>query len=251
MYMGPFTGTALLSLYSLLAFIPLQTFLASPVLSPFFPSLPTPFLLTPCPCALLPFLDTPHALCALRPFPPMTSFVTAAAPLPSPVDRSSQLSSGLNLHRLFHLNSLLSKPSSSRSSSSVTYGPVNIQCSSTNPIHIVSPASEDAPQEYNIIMVTNEAVCMRPTRSSGSIVHKVAKPFLTVVARSEVRECSVDPLLPSPPANNGHPDKDQVYNLSCHASRVSTSLPYLRVVNKNSTTCDRATAILADITARG
>ena len=50
---------------------------------------------------------------------------------------------------------------------------------------------------------------MQSTSSSGSIVHKVAEPFLHVVARGEVRECSVGPPPPSPPASDGQPDEDQ------------------------------------------
>ena len=76
-------------------------------------------------------------------------------------------------------------------------------CSSTNPNDIVSLASEGAPQEYHIIEVADEAVRMQSTSSSGSIVHKVAEPFLTVVASSEVRD--VSPSSPSPPVSNGHP----------------------------------------------
>ena len=76
-------------------------------------------------------------------------------------------------------------------------------CSSTNPNDIVSLASEGAPQEYHIIEVADEAVRMQSTSSSGSIVHKIAEPFLTVVASSEVRD--VSPSSPSPPVSNGHP----------------------------------------------
>ena len=137
---------------------------------------------------------------------PMSSFVAAirsTAPLPSPVDRSSQLSSSA---ASFHtapstLNSFSPKPPSSRSSSAVTFGPT--EGSNTNPIHIVATTSEDAPQEVHIIQVTDEAVHMRSTSSTSSIVHKVAEPFLTVVASSEVRD--VSPSSPSPPVSNGHP----------------------------------------------
>jgi 1-phosphatidylinositol-4-phosphate 5-kinase len=146
--------------------------------------------------------------------PPMTSFVAAIrppAPLPSPPDHSSQLSSAASFHTApSTFNSFSPKPPSSRSSSGFTYGPADIQCSSANPIHIVAPASEDAPQELHIIKVTDEAVHMQSTSSSGSIVHKVAEPFLHVVARGEVRECSVGPPPPSPPASDGHPDEDQI-----------------------------------------
>ncbi|KAI9436147.1 SAICAR synthase-like protein [Lactarius psammicola] len=128
----------------------------------------------------------------------MSSFVAAVgpmAPLSSSVDRSSQLSSAASFHTApSTLNSLSPKPSSSRSSSAVTFGPVDIQGSSTNPIHIVATTSEDAPQEVHIIKVTDEAV---------------AEPFLRVVARGEVREGSVGPPPPSPPASDGQPDEDQ------------------------------------------
>ena len=145
----------------------------------------------------------------------MTSFVAAVrptAPLPSPpVDHSSLLSSAASFHTApSTFNSFSPKPSSSRSSSGVTFGQADIQCSSANPIHIVAPASEDAPQELHIIKVTDEAVHMQSTSSSGSIVHKVTEPFLHVVTRGEVRECSVGPPPPSPPASDGHPDEDQI-----------------------------------------
>lgn len=145
----------------------------------------------------------------------MSSFVAAVgptAPLSSSVDRSSQLSSSAASFYTAPstLNSLSSpKPPSSRSSSAVTFGPTDIQGSSTNPIHIVAATSEDAPQEVHIIKVTDEAVHMQSSSSSSSIVHKVAEPFLRVVARGEVREGSVGPPPPSPPASDGQPDEDQ------------------------------------------
>ncbi|KAH9074290.1 SAICAR synthase-like protein [Lactarius deliciosus] len=137
--------------------------------------------------------------------------IGSTASLPSPADRSSQLSSSA---ASFHtapstFNSLPPKPSSSRSSSAVTFGPTDIQCSSTNPIHIVATTSEDAPQEVHIIKVTDEAVHMQSTSSSSSIVHKATEPFLRVVARGEIREGSVGPPPPSPPASDGQPDEDQ------------------------------------------
>ncbi|KAH8982889.1 SAICAR synthase-like protein [Lactarius akahatsu] len=142
------------------------------------------------------------------------SFVAAigsTASLPSPADRSSQLSSSA---ASFHtapstFNSLSPKPSSSRSSSAATFGPTDIQCSSTNPIHIVATTSEDAPQEVHIIKVTDEAVHMQSTSSTSSIVHKATEPFLRVVARGEIREGSFGPPPPSPPASDGQPDEDQ------------------------------------------
>ena len=157
---------------------------------------------------ILPFSDP--SLCPLyllRPFPPMTSSFTAVAPLPSPpVDRSSQPSSGLVPHRPFHPQLAITQAILL----TITLFRHIRSCSSTVPIGIVSSASEDAPQEYHIVEVTDEAVCMQSTSSSGSIVHKVAEPFLTVVACSEVRECSIGPPPSSPPVSNGHPDEDQV-----------------------------------------
>ena len=167
-----------------------------------------PFLLTSCPCTILPFSDLSLSpLYLLRPFPPLTSSYTAVAPLPSPpVDCSSQLSSALIPHRPFHPQLAITQ--------AIFFTIILFRhirsCSSIIPIDIVSSASEDAPQEYHIMKITDEAVCMQSTSSSGSIVHKVAEPFLTVVACSEVRECSIGPLPPSLPVSNGHPDEDQM-----------------------------------------
>ena len=155
----------------------------------------------------------------------MSSFVAAVrstAPLPSPVDRSSQLSSSA---ASFHtapstLNSFSPKPPSSRSSSAVTFGPT--EGSNTNPIHIVATTSEDAPQEVHIIQVTDEAVHMRSTSSTSSIVHKVAEPFLHVVSRGEARESSVGPPPPSPPESDCQADEDEGQG-HCQASSVPLS----------------------------
>ena len=158
----------------------------------------------------------------------MTSFVAAVrptAPLPSPpVDRSSQLSSAASFYTApSTLNSFSPKPSSSRSSSAVTFGPADIRCSSPTPIHIVAPTSDDGPQEVHIIKVTDEAVHMQSTSSSSSIVHKVTEPFLHVVARGEVRECSVGPPPPSPPASDGHPEDEYEVQGHGRASPVPPS----------------------------
>ena len=178
---------------------PLQTFLAFLVLSQF--SAPQH------PHSVPSFLH--HALARSCPFPPMTSSFTAVAPLPSPpVDCSSQLSSGLIPHRPF----LPQLPITRAILLTIILFRHIRSCCSTNPIDIVSSASEDALQEYHIIWVTDDAVCMQSACSSCSIVHKVAEPFLTVVACSEVRECSIGPPPSSPPVSNGHPDEDQVVN---------------------------------------
>jgi len=138
----------------------------------------------------------------------MSTLVSAAA-LPSPVDRSSQVSSAASFYTVPSArDSFPPKPPSSRSSSSATLSRADFQGSSTNPIHIVTAATEDAPQEVHIIKVTTDQTVHLQSSTPTPLVHKVGEPF-RVVTHGEARESSAGPPPPSPPASDGHPEQDQ------------------------------------------
>jgi 1-phosphatidylinositol-4-phosphate 5-kinase len=143
----------------------------------------------------------------------MSTIVSAppsAAPLSSPVDRSSEVSSPNSFYTApSPRDSLPPKPPSSRSSSAATLGKADVQGCSTNPIHIVTAATEDTPQQVHIIKVTDETVHLQSTSAPTPLVHRVGEPFFHVVTRGEPCESSVGPPPPSPPASDGQPDEDQ------------------------------------------
>ncbi|KAI9508584.1 SAICAR synthase-like protein [Russula earlei] len=142
----------------------------------------------------------------------LVSSARMAAALPPPPDRSSQVSSAASFYTAPSPHtSLPPKPPSSRPSSATTLGPADAhaQGSSTNPIHIVTASSEDPPQEVHIIKVTDETVHLQSTSTPSPLVHKVGEPFLRVVTHGEVRDSSIGPPPPSPPASDGQPDVDQ------------------------------------------
>ncbi|KAI0000132.1 hypothetical protein BJV74DRAFT_821764 [Russula compacta] len=121
------------------------------------------------------------------------SAARASAALPSPTDRSSQPSSAASFYTALSVRDSFSpRPPSSASSSAATLGRTDVQGSSTNPIHIVTAATEDAPQEVHIIKVTDEMVHLQPTITHG-----------------EAWESGVGPPPPSPPASDGQPDEDE------------------------------------------
>ena len=88
-------------------------------------------------------------------------------------------------------------------------GKADVQGSGTNPIHIVTSAAEDTPQQVHIIKVTDETVHLQSTSSPSPLVHRVGEPFFHVVTRGEQCESSIGPPPPSPPASDGQPDEDQ------------------------------------------
>lgn len=143
----------------------------------------------------------------------MSTLVSATrtpAALPSTVDRSSQVSSAASFYTAPSVRDTLSpKPPSSRSSSAATLCRTDAQGSSTSPIHIVTPATEDSRQEVHIIKVTDEAVHVQSASTPSPLVHKVGDPFFRVVTHGEARESSVGPPPPSPPASDGQLDEEE------------------------------------------
>ena len=134
----------------------------------------------------------------------------SAGPLPSPIDRSSEVSSPNSFYTApTARDSFPPKPPSSRSSSAATLGKADVQGSGTNSIHIVTAATEDTPQQVHIIKVTDETVHLQSTSAPAPLVHRVGEPFFHVVTRGEPCENSVGPPPPSPPASDGQPDEDQ------------------------------------------
>lgn len=134
----------------------------------------------------------------------------SAASLPSPVDLSSEVSSPSSFYTAPSArDSFPPKPPSSRSSSAATIGKADVQGSGTNSIHIVTAATEDAPQQVHIIKVTDETVHLQSTSAPTPLVHRVGEPFFHVVTRGEPCENSIGPPPPSPPASDGQPDEDQ------------------------------------------
>ena len=153
-----------------------------------------------------------HSSAALN-FTIMSTVVStppSAAPLPSPVDRSSEVSSPNSFYTApSPRDSFPPKPPSSRSSSAATLGKADVQGSGTNSIRIVTAATEDTPQQVHIIKVTDEAVHLQSASASTPVVHRVNEPFFHVVTRGEPYESNVGPPPPSPPASDGQPDEDQ------------------------------------------
>lgn len=140
----------------------------------------------------------------------LVSAVQAPTALPSTVDRSSQVSSAASFYTAPSArDSHTPRPPSSRSSSATTLGRADAHISSTTPIHIVTPATEDAPQEVHIIKVTDEAVHLQSTSTPTPLVQKVGKPFFHVVTHGEAQESSAGPPPPSPPASDGQLDEDE------------------------------------------
>jgi len=140
----------------------------------------------------------------------MSTFVSAArmpTALPHAVDRSSQVSSSASFYTAPSARD--SKPPSSRSSSAATLGRTDAQGSTISPIHVVTPATEDAPQEVHIITVTDEAVHLQSTSTPSPLFHKAGEPFFRVVTHGEAQEGSVGPPPPSPPASDGQLDEDE------------------------------------------
>ena len=140
----------------------------------------------------------------------MSAFVSAArtpTALPHAIDRSSQVSSSASFYTAPCARD--SKPPSSRSSSAATLGRTDAQGSATSPIHVVTPATEDAPQDFHIITVTDETVHLQPTSTPTPRGHKVGDPFFRVVTHGEAREGSAGPPPPSPPASDGQLDEDE------------------------------------------
>src|SRR6266478_3344131 len=133
-----------------------------------------------------------------------------AAPLSSPIDLSSEVSSPNSFYTaLSPRESVPPKPPSSRSSSAATLGRADVQASGANSIHIVTAATEDTPQQVHIIKVTDETVHLQATSAPTPCVHKVGDPFFHVVTRNEPCESNIGPPPPSPPASDGQPDEDQ------------------------------------------